>query len=1093
MRLTDSNQAHISTKNSFSAMPQRVVHHCAALWQRLSRRNGAPRQEVVPSSALGSNIYGVDCPKHTAVSVVTGGPEKKQVVPIHANLITFEHGVKAIAGQSPQTFTFTKRCLIQGLDSGNGLFQFVDPKTHRRENPPSEKTILGQLLNRWNNPAHTADRLVLGGRYKVTDMTLVKSDEMHACYLITARDLHDTNRLVTVPLTQAAMRFDDCLLRAQQIKDANRLLEDHLGHRPSTAKSTRPGIRNDPIILSKAGIGRNAALITYRAVLSKIDNEGHSVSFSLLDALETVVTQGRLDRGKQFLHSEAQLEEVHDALSKYFVEHPREDPVKIPSQALHRHQLSRCLTEEITAKPADAMRRLNVASVSPTPINSVVDHRTHILSLLQRHDAASPLELFDALADEDPDVAAFCSVQARRALTAIEGSCSGGYEFSSMHAGVGVEIVSSGQAGVFEEPVIYPKGTNDDGDQTKILKIQHLLAGDVEAAMALSGTDDGNNREKSAGIFPYGLAVALRTGKRDMSPSLTPSASLPSAEKISSFFTKNADMSTLELVETLAVNNPSMAALVHFIDHGLLLRDSAKRSQCERYDYVIGPAAEDPFFEKSTGKNPQTHFPTFLPGVRRALNSDEVKWEIFVNQQWQPTNRISDVCKHVITQATKDLTATSTQADASDLYPLPVYKLLAKAIGIATVPPYLHQHEAEIKNAVQKNKQQGELAATQARQARLAADAKREEDGRIAAEAAARRYAAAGVDNDQQEYLLMDSDPADNFIVQSSETILPLPSPSHRLALLQGIREDLMQTHDHQAVSSHSLRDENTADHRSWLRSSWLSLFDTLTPQQLADRLRALVKDSRFIEKDARILQAIAEMYHHHPAAFLQGKLIGVTHDDTDVASRQEGLTLDAVLGTHLPLQPLLSNHPSTADLFIPPSQTIELFLKHLQLKVGMMYRTEYPPLKRELGHFVLHEGPASSTLPITLHRAFGVPLLVVETKSGAEMTSSTSGQPEYANRLRMTVPSQSQLGAGIDGLIANDNVNEDVMSSLAIEFADKPVIWCDDNRYSIYLPKKNELSEPGPAEPTSNPILPVKTADAASSNKFLSWFRGRR
>ncbi|MEB0134591.1 hypothetical protein QN362_04520 [Actimicrobium sp. CCC2.4] len=1089
MPRADRKRVYPFIKNAMSVMPQRVVHHCAALWRRLPRGNGAPHQEVVRSSELGGNVYGIECPKHTAVSVMIGSPTEKKVSPIHANVITFEHGAQAVAGQSPQTFTFTERFLIQGLDSGKGLFQFVGPRTHRLTNPPSEKTILGQLLNRWNNPARTSHPLVLAGRYEVTDLTPVKSDEMHACYLLTAKDRHDNNRLVTVPLTQAAMPFDGNLLRTQQIEDANRLLEDHLRCHPSTTESTRPRIRNDPMILSKAGIGRNAALITYRAVLSQIDSENHSVS--LLDALETVVTQERLDRGKQFLHSEAQLEEVHDALSKYFLEHPRGNSARVTPPTLYRHPLSHCLTEEVTARTAYPIRRLNEAIVPQAPISPVIDHRIHILSLLQKHGNANPLELFDALADEHPEVAAFCSVQARRALTAIAGTVSGGYDSLSMHAGVGIEIIDSDQAGVFEEPCIFPKGTNDDGEPTSTLKIQRLLAGDVEAAMALPGTDNGNNRVASTGIFPQGLAVALRTGKRDAPTSVTPSIGLPSAEKISSFFTENADMSTLELVETLAENNPSMAALVHFIDHGLLLRDSAKRTQCERYDYVVGPAAEDPFFEKNTGKNRQTHFPTFLPGVRRALSSRNVKWEIFVNEQWQPTNRISDVCRHVVTQAVKDLQTTSAQANASDLYPIPIYKLLAKAIGIGPVPAYLHQREAEIMNAVQKNKQQGELAATQAKQVRLAGDAKREEDKRIAAAAAAKRYADLGVDNDQQEYLLMDSDPADDVVSRSSETILPLPSPSRYPELLIGFRDNLVQSHDHQAVSSHSLGDARNADHRSWLRSSWLSLFDTLTPKQLADRLRALVKDPRLIENDARLLQAIAEIYHQHPTAFLQGKLIGVTHDATDVVSPQESLTHGAVLGSHLPLNQVLSNHPSATDLRFP-SETIESFLKNLQLRVGMMYRTQYPPLKRELGNFVHQEGRASSTLPITLHRAFSVPLLVVEAKAESEVIFGASAQPEDTNRLRMTVPSQSPLGAGLDGLIANDHVDENVMDSLAIEFAQTPVIWCDDNRYSVYLPKKNKLSEASLAETTSDLVLPVKTSGASSSDRGRSWFWGR-
>ena len=1076
--------------------PQQAIRHCAELWRRLPRHNGAPRQEVVPAREVG-DTSGVECPIHTAVKVDTGAAADRQSSRIHANLISFESGRQVVAGQSPSTFAFTEKFLVQGLDAGDGLFQFVDTKHHQIQQATqqlarrrTETTVLGQLLDHWHNAVDRQEPLVLAGRYQVRAVVEQACDGTHARYLMTAIDLHNNHRAVTVPLTQAALTFENNVLRTDQIEQADTLLETHRASCTPLEEAAHLPHRRDPTILSKKGIGRNAALITYREVLAK--SAEANGPFDLLHALEEVVTKERLDRGKNFMHSEDQLEEVHAALRKCLEQrraHNRANPVmSSPIRSRPRRQVEEMDEAGVAdVAPNDPPRSpveevaavLSVEAPVAPPITLPIDHRTRTVALLEAHASDNPLQLFDALADAEPHIGAFCAVQARRALSAIPGTNSGGYEYASIHDGVGVEIISSESAGAFLEPSIGFEQSEESEELPHTMSIQALLIHDLENALPALDTDADVAIKTDP--FPQGLASALQTTRRGVAAAITPPAEKLSAEHIDQFFAQHANASPLQLMENLAENNPSLTSLIHFIEHAGLLRDSYRPAQCERYDYVPGNAEEETFFTKSHDGSGQKHFPTFMAGVNRALYSGDKKWQIELDGQRHTTNSDAEVYRHVIGHALRDLQSTMPRPDSTGLYPLPVYKLLAQAVGLPQIPPYLHEHEAALIETTSKNKVDAKDAANQARQAHVEKERKIEEEKQRVAAETAKRYAALGVRNWREEHLLGTNSYQDDLLNRSIDIELALPAQAASAQMLENFKQDLTVTHHHQAVRSRGLRFPTIEDNLSWMRSSWLSVLEMLTPQQLASNRRAIEKTPSRVDCDTRILQAIAEHYRQNPAAFLQGKAVVSIDDPDDVIPRHAAFDFEAILGSPLPLDQVLPREAS-GPLPLSSHDNAESFLSEQQLIMAMAYRAQYQGIEGELATLLITPGPARSTLPIALHRALGVPLLLVEKFGGA-------GANQSAGRLRMTAPVDSEMAQKFTALKNQSTIDGDVMSSLAIDLSTTPVMWKEGTRHSIYLPK-NSADKKVSSDDEGQVALPTRSADAQAKNTRWNWSR---
>ncbi|MFN7835339.1 MAG: hypothetical protein ACK5NY_06080 [Burkholderiaceae bacterium] len=262
------------------------------------------------------------------VSVDSSNKPNVQAVPIHANKICFDANSPVestyVAAQTPDpAFLETEKLLVNAISSGQGLFQFVSPRAQNRfdvefcgkegvlHNMPlsSDNPILGQLLRglrKENSPT-----LLLGGRYEVTSLECSDDkDEEHVSYTLAVCDRLDNNKTISVPLTQVSFGFESMVLSQTSIERANQLFENHIekikGETPRNLQS---------MIVSYAGIGRNATLIVYNRIAGMIKRGEVLDNDKLKEVLVKTIMVGREQRGPRFIHSKAQLKELYDALT----------------------------------------------------------------------------------------------------------------------------------------------------------------------------------------------------------------------------------------------------------------------------------------------------------------------------------------------------------------------------------------------------------------------------------------------------------------------------------------------------------------------------------------------------------------------------------------------------------------------------------------------------------------------------------------------------------------------------------------------------------------------------------------------------------
>lgn len=282
------------------------------------------------------NSSGVECVEAGMVRVRMRAGKTEEVHAIHANGIKHrlpaggsrptDEPLFAVAGQSPMPvirqngpadgvsdpFYSCEKFLVQGIESGLGLFQFVSPKAHKRPAESREHPIVGQLREQMSkNPQ---EKLILGGRYRVESFkpaAVSGMDDDHAHWELEVTDLTDDQRK-KVPVTQAGLTFTGRLLDREGIKRADALLAVHEN---MIADSTRASaVQSLPTIISYAGSGRNATLITYRQIAELIDAKQIKNESALEKVLVDMIAKGRQERGNLFVHSEAQIESLREAL-----------------------------------------------------------------------------------------------------------------------------------------------------------------------------------------------------------------------------------------------------------------------------------------------------------------------------------------------------------------------------------------------------------------------------------------------------------------------------------------------------------------------------------------------------------------------------------------------------------------------------------------------------------------------------------------------------------------------------------------------------------------------------------------------------------
>ncbi len=85
-------------------------------------------------------------------------------------------------------------------------------------------------------------------------------------------------------------------------------------HNLRSGKKTRN--RPDSMIVSHAGIGRNATLIVYREILGRLLNGSITDTDHLEREVINLIEQGRNVRGPKFVHSDEQIRELVKALQE---------------------------------------------------------------------------------------------------------------------------------------------------------------------------------------------------------------------------------------------------------------------------------------------------------------------------------------------------------------------------------------------------------------------------------------------------------------------------------------------------------------------------------------------------------------------------------------------------------------------------------------------------------------------------------------------------------------------------------------------------------------------------------------------------------
>ena len=1109
VQVTSMHSSPPANVTSPPLLDERASSIAHQMWERLSEPFDRG-DRAVPGFVVGSNAVDVPCPLITAVSVLSNDCTSY----VHANRINFfsesvpkftrtpvRTSRSAIAGQSPQHATLCANFLIQGLDSGKGLFQFTSRRAHaffmgNSQTPSRESPVIDQLQQEWVARGEIPGSIVLGGRYAVMKFEEVSADELHCTYRLTVRDQLENDKEKTIPLTQVGLRFTDRVLGVEQIEQANAFIDKHntlLDARCAASTAIPAPLQPDPMIVSYAGIGRNATLIAYREALSRM-NEGLD-EHGLDAALEDIVRQGRRDRGPRFIHSEEQLEALRDALLAEFARRRAGTETRSPSgftgipatvaqnasrlraqvashlpaiastaaeesqqyQPAARQDSTICDSEvprasqETTPPPTSEVTGMTVdiPELTTPALGATTDSREDILEFVKAHSNDSPLQFFDTVARKNPEVAAFCAVQEKRmythgqdvpADTCFIQSMHEGVVFHSTPSSVGMPTLSAADGSSLTD--LQARGINR-------IRATDVVLRDLEKATTPQFAEQSTGKTDGGMLFPHGLVDALRFGRIQPGDESNQVAQKLTTDELVDFI-HELDRTGLDLIENLAANNPEAAVFFHFIEHALLFNHATKEQSCNRYEYC-----ED--FSQLAAQVSETgdaFLPVFLEGVRRnsgvghrsrSRTLDSSDWRVSDNGAWRPVGNKVDVIRHVLLEALSHLHTLET-TPGMPIYPLVAYELLAKAVG-APVPQYLKDHENNLLETLANNQKQVAQRRQQIVHAQHETAVLRE------SEAAAKRklYDDKDVSNTMQ-FLLSTSGYSRTLAAESTDTTIPLPINSTRLDGLSAIRLRLIGetgtsgTHCKQEISSrtHCL---SLQDNLCWLRSSWLSIFETVSPENLAARLAEIAGPGDHYL--APLIQELAHRYREDPTAFMF----------------EENKGTGAHLGSNRPLGEWLENRLPAGDRLpadVPSyvfTDSVEGLLKDLQLEIAAAYRAKGSHLMSELEQLQCSRSPATSSLPVTLHRAMNLPVLVIEAETHA-METPSGRQVNRFGHLRIAAPVGSEIAKQAESLAEQLVPRVEKIEEIVRAFDDKPILWLEGGHYDLYLPSALKNSD---------------------------------
>lgn len=330
----------LQVREALPAAPQATVaiavpgnDKCAArLWNSLQQSKPAQPPRYYSVDDVPWNDSGVQCVCNNDCLHVQTGKDPQSRVPMHAHVLPLSENTPAetpryAAAQAPAgSKDAWTRMVIHALESGQGIFQFVSPQAHRNAASPRAQNKVGrkhpsileelqQAMAMGNEPIN----LQLGDRFaliRVTNVVTEDGNNDHVQYLIEAEDLPGATapRKYAYMHTQVGLPFENAVLTPDAIVRASELLDAHQRKTGNIPSDHRTPVQDaSQLIVSHAGIGRNAALIVYRDIRSKID-AGMVNRANLDETLYRIIAAYRAIRGPRFIHSAPQLAALRAAL-----------------------------------------------------------------------------------------------------------------------------------------------------------------------------------------------------------------------------------------------------------------------------------------------------------------------------------------------------------------------------------------------------------------------------------------------------------------------------------------------------------------------------------------------------------------------------------------------------------------------------------------------------------------------------------------------------------------------------------------------------------------------------------------------------------
>ena len=668
------------------------------------------------------------------------------------------------------------------------------------------------------------------------------------------------------------------------------------------------------------------------------------------------------------------------------------------------------------------------ATVAAVPIQAGTPPRTvaqeRVLRFIEERLGWSRLAFFEAIAQESPEVAGYLFAQAERMRTMVDPNAGGDRAFGrSAFPGVLVsnEGENKNQLGARVRYELSEKhsalaNVRENGqDVLPVILLETLTA-------ELDRQNQARHPEKvNSAVFPQGLAHALADGSQPPD-----SARGPCADHL--------------LIPHRCAADPARAAFAGLVGEMLLLTQSSTENKSERYRYITDMATIAEEVQERNSYDEHSWVSTFIPGVEQdyyAPFDSEHPWRIngeaTLSTKPQVLEKLFEAaCAHL----------DAGQVDPTSIGPLPLiaYELLAKSLG-TTVPQYLKDHEAEVLREVESRQQE----VIQKQQANVAAAQHALDEREKHGDRMARLCAEHGIVNEMHLPLLRLGLQTEKVTKAAVDRTFKVSSEhGNQLDAIRKIQEDLKKTHCRQSISYKSRG--GARDNRCWMRASWMALLIATPPEQLAKLAADMLSESGSGPHTDRpvILEAIGKQFRNDPTQFLHGSRPAREWPGSlEHPAHLGGSLLSDTNGAHIHGREKLNG------------STTENWLFELQKAIATEFRWETPSVMHEVFAFGC-QSPASSDLPIMLHRAFNTPAMVVEV--GVPTIDTNGAYSTMSAQVRIVAPEGSMLAkkisAAADGSITL-RVDGEELGDLLEEFKDLPVFWLEHEHFDLYAPDR--------------------------------------